>query len=46
MIILITHNTGNISFNHINCNINKLDITSMFLSTIINKVFISKTSYK
>ncbi len=46
MIILITHNTGNISYKHINYNINKLDITYMFFSTIISKVFISKTSYK
>jgi hypothetical protein len=30
MIILITHNRGNISYKHINYNMNKLDITYMF----------------
>jgi hypothetical protein len=38
MAILITFNTGDITYNDINYDIDKYNITYMFLSTVISKV--------
>ncbi len=46
MTILITLNTGDITYKDITYNINKCKITYMFLSTVTSKVILSKISYK